>query len=208
MDPICRYEFKLVADDLNLLDCNDVTKFTRLLVGLSLEADTNARAFMRGQFKAAAYCTDANDLAFYEVLYDTPYPYLGCFQTFYDWIVSETDPNLVKYRLCDDDFFLPRILPLPANEMVSNKTVSEVCSNVLRGLCDQVIRIENIDIHPALQKKGIFKALVTKLLDNYSYVIITAVINRKWAVSLKPKALEVYEEARGTSVLLNKSFLD
>ncbi|HAS8506343.1 TPA: hypothetical protein I7764_21335 [Vibrio vulnificus] len=209
MDTTLRYEFKFIADDLNLIARDDdLTKLKQLLVDLSLEADSSARASRTGQFRGAAYCTDANGLPFYEVFYDTPYPYLGCFQTFYDWIVSETDPNKINYKLSTPELVLPRILPLPANDMISKELVWELYGTVAKSLCDQVIRIENLDIHPAIQNKGIFKLVVEKLLDSYSYVLITAVINKKWAESLKPKALETYEEIRGDCFLLDKSFLD
>ncbi|KIE21722.1 hypothetical protein SE23_05760 [Vibrio sinaloensis] len=209
MDTTQRYEFKFIADDLNLIARDDdLTKLKQLLVDLSLEADSSARATKTGQFRGAAYCTDANGLPFYEVFYDTPYPYLGCFQAFYDRIVSETDPNKVIYKLSTPELVLPCILPSPANDMISEQLGWELYRTIAKNLCDQVIRIENLDIHPAIQNTGIFKLLVEKLLDKYSYVLITAVINKKWAESLKPKALETYEEIRGGCFLLDKSFLD
>ncbi|HCG8425515.1 TPA: hypothetical protein NKA19_005064 [Vibrio parahaemolyticus] len=209
MDTIQRYEFEFIADDLNLIARDDdLTKLKQLLVELSLDADSSARASRAGQFRGAAYCTDANDLPFYEVFYDTPYPYLGCFQVFYDWIVSETDPSQVNYKLSNPELVLPCILPFPANDMISKEFVWELYDTAATTLCDQVIRIENLDIHPAIQNKGVFKLLVAKLLEKYSYVLITAVINKKWAESLKSKALETYDEIRGDCILLDKSFLD
>ncbi|ENI4126643.1 hypothetical protein ACRTC7_03195 [Vibrio fluvialis] len=207
-DFIQQFQFDFSANEIDWSESDIVNCLTRVLIQASIKADQDTRAINKNLFRCAAYFLDKNHSPFYEAYFDIPLSYFGCFKTLYDMVLQETDLSKVKYQLSTDGIVIPWIVPFPANENVSEEVARNEYKRVIDEVLSRVIRIENIDIHPLIQNKGIFKALVAALLENYRYVMITAVINKRWADSLKRKALEVYEEPRGTAVILDRSFLE
>jgi len=203
-----RFHLNFDPDKIDWAQNGHVKHLTNILVKSSVLADIDARALRAGQYRGSAYFLDANGSRFYEAYYDTPYPYLGCFRSFHNAVVQESDRSMVKCKLALHKVMLPCLLFFPANDNISDKEAANEYERVADAVLSKVIRIENMYVHPLVQNKGIFTALVAALLEKYDFVLITAILNRKWAYSLRTKALEVYEErGRGISVILDKSFL-
>lgn len=207
-DFIQRFQFNFSANEIDWSESDNVSYLTDILIKASIKADEEARATSKNRFRCAAYFLDKDYSPFYEAYFDVAYPYLACFKTLYNMIIQESDPEIVKYKLSSDGILLPCIVPFPVNDNISEKDARDEYNRSKYYVLERVICIENVDIHPLIQNKGIFKALVATLLEKYQYVMITAIINKKWADSLRRKALEVYEEPRGTAVILDRSFLE
>ncbi|MDH5885451.1 hypothetical protein [Vibrio splendidus] len=193
---------------IDQLDISEATFITEKLVDETIHANENIRASRKGQHAGCITVGNEHDSDLYEIQFKSPYEYFGCFEAFYNWIVLESNPHIVKYSISSAGPIImhrPVLLSAPASNNVRQDHTEEHSEKIADKLCECVIRIEYINIPIQLQKLGIFTALATKFLESYQYILITRVINKEWACSLKRIAVEAYVETSGSNFLLDKS---
>lgn len=194
-------------DHLDLSEDDNVSCIRNKLVDETYHANKRIRATRKGQYAGLVIGEDENGKNCFEISFKSPYEYFACFEILYNWIVSESDPQVLSYSISTASpfaFHRPVLLSVPAGKHITSKHTEEYSEKIADRLCECVVGINSICMHEHIQNKGVFTAIATKLLEDYQYILIMRVVNQDWACSLKRIAVAVYVEPSGSNFLLDK----
>ncbi|EPV1122812.1 hypothetical protein ACV17F_000685 [Vibrio harveyi] len=200
-------DLDFALDYLDLSEDYDVSCIRKKLADETYHANKRIRATRKGQYAGLVIGVDENGQNCFEISFKSPYEYFGCFKTLYNWILSESDPQVLSHSISSVSSFAfhrPVLLSVPAGKHITSKHAEAYSEKIADRLCECVVGVHSICMPELIQNKGVFTAVATKLLEDYQYILIMRVVNKDWACTLKRIAVEVYVEPSGSNFLLDK----